>query len=138
MIALEEHLLVQKPLYEEPEAIIPHLKMMSEKTGNAIKRKPRADDVKEALGKLLPEAPPEEAYDYVLKCCTERSDEIIVSLYHSMSLGRKRLSTMIRDKMYNRASKLIKQTHHIDMGPCESNWILKTLVATGHQTDLPI
>ena len=79
VMALEEHLLVQKPLYEEPETVIPHLITMSEKTGNAIKRKPKAYDVKEALGKLLPKVPPEEAYNSVLKCCTERIDGVVLS-----------------------------------------------------------
>ncbi|KAI8382331.1 hypothetical protein BD560DRAFT_420918 [Blakeslea trispora] len=81
---------------------IPYPTKVSKVSSNSVKKKPIAEDVKDALAVLRPSVPVDETYNSVLKYCTARSDEVVKTLYNKKLPTWKHVPTSIRIKMKDR------------------------------------
>ncbi|KAI8351177.1 hypothetical protein BD560DRAFT_450082 [Blakeslea trispora] len=113
---------------------IPYPTKISKVSGNLAKRKPVAEDVKDALAILIPSVPADEIYNSVLKHCTARSDEVVKTVYNNKPPTWKHVPASTRAEMYLKATKLIAKRHGVNMERCENNWLVKSLVCTGYQS----
>ncbi|OBZ83757.1 hypothetical protein A0J61_08192 [Choanephora cucurbitarum] len=118
---------------EENASIIPCPTKVSRVSGNLVRRKPIADDIKNALIELIPSVPVEEIYISVVKYCTTRSDEVVETFYNNKPPTWKHVPASTKAKMYIDAIKLIAKKHGVNMKRCENNWLVKSLVYTGYQ-----
>ncbi|KAI8326292.1 hypothetical protein EDC96DRAFT_550328 [Choanephora cucurbitarum] len=101
---------------------IPYPTKFSKASGKIVKRKPLAEDVKDALAVLIPGAPVHETYNSVLKYCTARSDEVVKAVYNNKPPTWKHVPTSTRSKIYMKATKLIANGHGVNMERCEKPW----------------
>ena len=62
---------------------IPYPTKARKVSGNLVKRRSVAEDVKDALAVLMPRVPVDETYSSVLKYCTARSDEVVKTVYNN-------------------------------------------------------
>ena len=97
---------------------IPYPTKARKVSGNLVKRKPVAEDVKDALAVLMPSVPVDEIYSSVLKYCTARSDEVVKTVYNNKPSTWKHVPTSTRAKMYLQATKLIAKGHGVNMERC--------------------
>ncbi|KAI8357861.1 hypothetical protein EDC96DRAFT_514701 [Choanephora cucurbitarum] len=119
---------------EENASIIPCPTKVSRVSGNLVRKKPVADDIKNVLTELVPGVPVDKIYKSVVKYCTTRSDEVVKIFYNNKPPTWKHVPTSTKAKMYADAIKLIAKKHGINMKRCENNWLIKSLVYTGYQS----
>ncbi|OBZ87271.1 hypothetical protein A0J61_04689, partial [Choanephora cucurbitarum] len=75
--ALKHHKNDETQDMEGNTSTIPYPTKACKMSGNLVKRRPVAEDVKDALAVLMPRFPVDETYNSVLKYCTARSDEVV-------------------------------------------------------------